>query len=582
MLLETTTAVTEIVGLPAEPYTAMARAVGHHTLGYFLPELVVCVALVLVLLVDISDKLRKPGLLMGLGALGLVVPILLILAKWGAAALFIYPDWGHLAQASEFYKQQGHIDVAGSSMLAFDGFGNFFKVFILASGLITLGMVHYDKGLPRKSMGEMLLLVLGSVLGMMLLASATNLLMIYLSIELMSLASFILVAFKRNDRKGTEGALKYMLFGAVSSGVMIYGISLLYGMAGTLDIGLMGQRLSQVNDPLAIGMALLMVIVGFGYKMSSAPTHFWAPDAYEGAPTPVTAFLSVASKAAGFAGFIRFMDAMAFQSTGNALPIINWVSLVAVIAAITMTVGNITAIWQNNVKRMLAYSSIAHAGYLLIGVAAVAVGGELGGPAGKRIADLGASATAFYLVAYCIMNFGAFACVMAVAGETGRDDLRAFEGLGKRNMGLAVMMAILLLSLIGIPPTFGFLGKAKLFLAGLEAANAGYPIMGVLLVVAALNTAVSCYYYFRIMRAMFIDVGDEAETSRPLIVSNTGWALVGGAALFTVAFFIAGSLFSQPTDDAKLLRRQPPLPSLEAKGEHEEHDGHEHHGGGGK
>lgn len=580
MLAET---VSSIVGLPAEPYALMARAIGDHTLSYFLPELVVATAIVLVLLVDCSDKLRKPAMLMGLAAMGLCAPILLVLAKWGTA-LFIYPDWGHLAQANEHYKQVGYVDVAGSSMLAFDGFANFFKVFILASGLFTLGMIHYDKSLPRKSMGELLVLVLGSVLGMMLLGSATNLLMIYLSIELMSLASFILVAIKRTDRKGTEGALKYMLFGAVSSGVMIYGISLLYGMTGTLDIAQMGQRLSQVHDPLAIGMALIMVIVGFGYKMSSVPTHFWAPDAYEGAPTPITAFLSVASKAAGFAGFIRFMDAMAFQSTGNALPIINWVSLVAVIAALTMTVGNLTAIWQNNVKRMLAYSSVAHAGYLLIGVAAVAVGGEMGGAAGQRIADLGASATAFYLIAYCVMNFGAFAVVMAVANDSGREDMGAFEGLAKRNMGLAVMMAILLLSLVGIPPTFGFLGKAKLFLAGLEAANAGYPIMAGLLVIAALNTAVSCYYYFRIMRAMFIDPGKESETSRPLVVSNTGWALVGGSAILTVAFFVAGSLFSQPTDDATMVRREP-KPALEAKGDHAGHDhGHDNHhsGGGGK
>lgn len=581
MLAETAT---NIVGLPAEPYNLMARAIGEHTLSYFLPELIVCIALVLVLLVDISDKLRKPAMLLGLAAIGLVVPIMLIVAKWGTAALFTYPDWGNLAQAHEHYKQVGYVEVAGSSMLAFDGFANFFKVFVLASGLFTLGMVQYDKSLPRKSLGEMLLLVLGSVLGMMLLASATNLLMIYLSIELMSLASFILVAFKRGDRKGTEGALKYMLFGAVSSGVMIYGISLLYGMAGTLDIAVMGQRLAQVNDPLAIGLALIMVIVGFGYKMSSVPTHFWAPDAYEGAPTPITAFLSVASKAAGFAGFIRFMDAMAFQSTGNALPIINWVSLIAVIAALTMTVGNITAIWQGNVKRLLAYSSVAHAGYLLIGVAAVAVGGEMGGGAGHRIADLGASATAFYMIAYCIMNFGAFAVVMAVANDNGREDMAAFEGLAKRNMGLAVMMAILLLSLVGIPPTFGFLGKAKLFLAGLEAANAGYPIMAALLVIAAVNTAISCYYYFRIMRAMFIDPGKEAETARPLIVSNTGWVLVGGSAVLTVAFFIAGSFWTESTDEARLLRREA-QPSMEAKDGHSDHDGHDHShhsGGGGK
>ncbi len=577
MLLEaseiTHSATSAIVGLPHEPYWKMAEVIGGQTLGYFLPELVVCFALVVVLLTDVSDKLRKPANLMGLALLGLVVPSIMIAAKWGVAALFIYPDWGNLTVAAGHFKEHGYNDAYGSSMMAFDGFSNFFKIFILISGIFTLGMVHYDKTLPRKSTGEMLTLVLGSVLGMMLLVSATNLLMVYLSIELMSLASFILVAFKRSDRKGTEGALKYMLFGAVSSGVMIYGISLLYGMTGTLDIALIGQRLAQVHDPLAIGLALLMVTVGFGYKMSIVPTHFWAPDAYEGAPTPVTAFLSVASKAAGFAAFIRFVDAMAFQSTGNALPIINWVSLIAVLGAVTMTIGNLTAIWQNNVKRMLAYSSVAHAGYLLIGVAAVAVGGELGGDAGKAIADSGASATAFYLIAYCVMNFGAFAVVMAVFNETGSEDISAFDGLARRNMALAVMMAVLLLSLVGIPPTFGFLGKMQLFLAGLEAAQAGYPIMGVLLVVAAVNTAVSCYYYFRIMRAMFMAPGIESEVSRPLIVSNTGWVLVGGSAILTVGLFLWGSLFMKPTDDAQLLRREPAPAAVES---HSEHEGHGH------
>lgn len=579
MLLEATeaahSATQAVLGLPRGPYFKMAEEIGGHTLGYFLPELIVCFTLCLMLLVDVSDKLRSPRNLLSLAFVGMLAPLLLILGKWGTA-LFIYPDWGNLAQAAHFFKDHGYVEVAGASMLAFDGFANFFKIFALASGLITLAMLHYDRSLPRKSFGEMLTLVLGSVLGMMLLASSTNLLMAYLSIELMSLASFVLVAFKRSDRKGTEGALKYMLFGAVSSGVMIYGISLLYGMAGTLDIALMGQRLRDVNDPLAIGLALLMVTVGFGYKMSIAPAHFWAPDAYEGAPTPVTAFLSVASKAAGFAGFIRFMDAMAFQSTGNALPIINWVSFVAVLGALTMTIGNLTALWQRNAKRMLAYSSIAHAGYLLIGVAAVAVGGELGGDSGRAIADMGASATAFYMIAYCIMNFGAFAVVMAVAHETGSEEMSAFDGLAKRNMGLAVMMTILLLSLVGIPPTFGFLGKMNLFIAGLEAAQAGYPIMAVLLVVAAVNTAISCYYYFRFLRAMFIAPGEPALVSRPLIVSNTGWLLVGGSALLTVGLFLWGSLFTAPTDEATMLRRTPAPAAAEAQDASKGHAGHGH------
>ncbi|MCC6574128.1 MAG: NADH-quinone oxidoreductase subunit N [Planctomycetes bacterium] len=572
MLLEAaetaTNALQGVVGLPQESYRALAGIIGNDTLSYFAPELVICVAMLLVLLVDVSDKLRSPRNLMLVALVALAAPALMILGKWGGEALFFYPAWGNLAQYSNL---EGHISLQPDShMLVFDGFANFFKVFVLASGLITLGMIHLDKGTPRRSLGEMLTLLLGSVLGMMLLASATNLLMIYLSIEFMSLASFILVAFKRRDRKGTEGALKYMLFGAVSSGVMIYGISLLYGMAGTLDIALIGQRLAQVNDPLAIAMALMMVTVGFGYKMSIAPMHFWAPDAYEGAPTPVTAFLSVASKAAGFAVFIRFIDAMSAQSTGNALPIINWVSFVAVIGAVTMTVGNLTAIWQPNVKRMLAYSSIAHAGYLMIGAAVVAAGGEIGGEAGARIADVGGSATAFYLVAYCLMNFGAFAVVQVVANETGRDDMNAFDGLFKRNPTLAVVMAILLLSLLGIPPTFGFIGKARLFMAGLEAAQAGYPIMTVLLVIAAVNTTVSCYYYFRLIRGMFITPGEAATANRPLIVSNTGWLMAGGSAVLTLALFVAGSFFIGPADEARLKRR----PHLEGAAMPQHDQGH--------
>lgn len=555
-------------GLPQAAYGHMADLIGEHSAHYFIPELIVCAAILAVLLIDTSNLLRKPWLLLLVAVTGLLAPIGILLGQWGTS-LPVYLDWGDLARFGPDGATPADHNAVGS-MLLFDGFGTFFKIFVLASGVLTIGMITMARNLPRKSLGEMMTLLLGSILGMMLLSSASNLLMIYLSIELMSLASFILVAFRRKDKKATEGALKYMLFGAVSSGVMIYGISLLYGMTGTLNLALMGERLAQVNDPLAIGLSLLMVTVGFGYKMSIVPMHFWAPDAYEGASTPVTAFLSVASKAAGFAVFVRFLDAMVGHSTGEGVPVLDWVTFAAVLGGLTMTVGNLTALWQKNVKRMLAYSSVAHAGYLMIGAAAVAAGRELG-PRGTEIADLGASSTAFYLVAYCVMNFGAFSVLQIVANETGSEEMSAFNGLGKRNLTLAVAMVVLLLSLLGVPPTFGFLGKMQLFMAGIEGARAGYTVLAVLLVVAAVNTAVSAYYYFRIIKAMFLTKADEAVEGRPLVVSNTGWVLAGGMAVLTVVLFVAGSFFSGPAEDAKLFRA--------GGSEQGGHAGHEHVGG---
>ena len=263
---------------------------------------------------------------------------------------------------------------------------------------------------------------------------------------------------------------------------------------------------------------------------------------------------------------MRFLVAMVGHSTaGGELPVIDWVTFTAVLAGITMTVGNITALWQRNAKRLLAYSSVAHAGYLLIGAVAIAAGSELGGPEGRAIVSVATAATAYYFVAYCIMNFGAFSVVMAVSNETGSDDVDAFNGLGRRRLALAVTMSVLLLSLLGVPPTFGFLGKMQIFLAGLQAASANYPIITVLLVVAVLNIAVSAFYYFRFIKAMFLLRSD--DESDPLLVGPTGWAMTGGAAILTVVLFIAGAFFMEPAQKATIKDREFSAPSERLQGQ---------------
>src|SRR5512139_455298 len=393
-----------------------------------------------------------------------------------------------------------------NGMIANDAFASFFKWLFLGAGALTVFIAAQGQDFPAARVGEFYALLVAIVLGMFMMASATDLLMMYLSIELVSMVSYVLAGFRKADRKAAEGSLKYVIYGGVASGVMLFGMSYLYGLTGTTNVLELGPRIlalqasgaSLAGTRIALVVAVVFVTAGIGYKVAAVPWHMWCPDVYEGAPTPFTAFLSVGPKAAGFALALRFFQS-AFSgptspATGfaEALGGIPWPAVVGVIAAVTMTLGNFTALGQTNLKRLLAYSSIAHAGYTLMGLSAVS--------------DRGMQAIMIYMLVYLVMNVGAFLVVILVAEATGSESILDYRGLSRRHPSAAVAFAIFLFSLTGLPPFAGFAGKWYLFYAVFERIDGpGGSWYAWLALIGALNTAVSLYYYARVIRAMFID-----------------------------------------------------------------------------
>ena len=388
------------------------------------------------------------------------------------------------------------------NMFAVDSFSIFFKFLILASTiLVTIFSMQFNElASVKRGVGEYYSLLIALTLGLFLMTGATNLLMMYLSLELSSISSYILAGYTKDAKDSSEAALKYVIYGAASSGMMLYGISILYGLTGSVDIyGINKALLMNDINAIALMIAGILIIVGFGYKISAVPFHFWTPDVYEGAPITITAFLSVASKAAGFAMMIRFCKVSFLNpAVGNLGPGawaifkgFDWNLILAAISVLTMTIGNLVAIWQNNLKRLLAYSSIAHAGYMLMGVVV--------------LSNEGIAAIMIYFVVYLFMNLGAFYVVMIVANKTGSEDIEAYKGLGYRAPLVGVAMVIFLLSLTGVPPTAGFIGKLYLFAALINAKWFWLAIVG------ALNSVVSLYYYVRILRNMFLRDPDASD-----------------------------------------------------------------------
>ena len=395
---------------------------------------------------------------------------------------------------------------------AADSFAVFMKWIALGcAGLVVLSAGKFmQERTPYQ--GEFYFLLLLATLGITVVASATNLLLIFLAIELVSFSSYILTGYIRTA--SSEGAIKYFLYGAVASAVMLYGMSLIYGVTGSVQLNEIAAVLAQDGDSMTgiIYPAAILIIAGFGFKMGVVPFHQWAPDAYQGAPTPVTAFLSVGPKAAGFAAVIRvFLVAFpAFQS--------DQVPLLAAISAITMTLGNLTAIWQTNIKRLLAYSSIAQAGYILLGMTAAT--------------DLGLTALLLYLVVYLFSNLGAFAVVIIFSNNGGGDEVGDYAGLSVRSPALALAMLFFLLSLAGIPPTAGFIGKFYLFTAIMRDGLLWLMLVGVL------NGVVSLYYYLEIVRQMFV-VPPENEQPVSASRSLTSVLYISLAGIFLLGLYPA-------------------------------------------
>ncbi len=385
-----------------------------------------------------------------------------------------------------------------SELFVWDWLTFFFKPFFVVAGAFVILLTQGSREIDNMEYNECTILVLAVTMGMMLLVASTDLLMVYLAFETMGILSYLLVGIRTRDLCSGEAALKYVLYGAFTSGTMLFGFSLLFGLAGTTELLEISQQVAAASqhpqDKLLLIVAVLFFLAGLLFKTASFPFHFWCPDVYQGAPTPITAFLSVGPKAAGFALFIRlFYQLFALAGgtgTYEAIAGLDWPSILALVSAITMTLGNLAAMHQNNLKRLLAYSSIAHAGYLFMGIVA--------------LSDFGLRAVVFYLVVYLFMNLGAFGVVTLVADAGGSEEIDSYRGLGSRAPYICVAMAVFLFSLVGLPPFAGFVGKVYLFAAVI------YKKIYWLAVVAALNTVISLYYYLRVVKAMFLEKPTEA------------------------------------------------------------------------
>jgi NADH-quinone oxidoreductase subunit N len=418
-------------------------------------------------------------------------------------------------------------------MLAIDRMSLFFKMIaVLTVTLVGLSSREYlQKHTPFR--GEFYALTLFATLSIMLLVSATNLIMIYLALEFLSISSYILTGYLRRDTWSTEAAMKYFLYGALASGVMLYGFSLVYGATGTVDLATIALALGDSNAGLVI-TSVILIMAGFGFKIALVPFHQWSPDAYEGAPTPITAFLSVGPKAAGLAVLIRVM-VVAFPAYS-----INWVPILSVIAIVTMIVGNLVALWQTNMKRMLAYSSIAQAGYMLVGLAAWTAS-----PPAETFFLGGIDAIMLFLLAYLFTNLGVFTIAIIMENQLGTSNIADYAGLIRRSPFLSVALIIFFLSLIGIPPTAGFIGKLFVFGA---AVNQG---LYVLAAFGVFNSVISVYYYFGVVRYIFFVPGEDETPIRTDLVMNA-------VVVVTLAMTLVMALYGQPfiklaSDSAQIL-----------------------------
>jgi NADH-quinone oxidoreductase subunit N len=396
-------------------------------------------------------------------------------------------------------------------MLRHDWLAFAFKNIALFGAAITALLGMYSPSLGKR--GEFYLLLLASTMGMTLMGASADLIMLFLAIETTSIPLYVLSGFMRDDDKSTEAGFKYLLFGAMTTGIMLYGFSLLFGFSGTSNIyDIVAVWQSGTVSQGALFASALMILVGFGFKISMVPFHFWAPDVYEGAPTPITGFLSTASKAAGFAVLIRVLLAAFPAATPQ------WGAVLAALAVVTMTLGNTVALAQKNIKRLLAYSSIAHAGYILMGVVAAT--------------KLGITSVVFYLVAYLLTNLAAFAVVGIVGRTVGSDDISAYAGLSRRSSGLSLAMLVAFLSLAGVPPLAGFVAKIWVFAAAVDADLVWLAFIGVI------NAIIGVYYYLIVLKYVYLYRSDDED--KPLPISRPDRLAL---AMLTLGILLVGILF---------------------------------------
>jgi NADH-quinone oxidoreductase subunit N len=478
-----------------------------------IPEIGLTIIAVIVLALDLSlpeSRRRVIALVTGLGLLGTALVYFLVFGP------SLHPE-----NAGLFW---------GGTM-RHDSLAEIFKVMILVAGGITALLTIDVKGLSTK--GEFYLVIVVSTLGATLMSGASDLIMVFLALETTTIPLYILAAFNRKDKRSSESGMKYFLFGSFASAILLYGLSLLYGFTGHTNLYEIAAYLSSdafSANAAPVLVAVALIIAGFGFKISAAPFHFWTPDVYEGAPTPVTAFLSVASKAGSFALLVRF-----FLAVFPGAVVINgqeiqgfWTQLAAVLAIISMTLGNVVALVQKNIKRLLAYSSIAQAGYTLVGVAALQASTQAG-------QEQAVAAIAFYMFMYTFTNLLAFGVIILFSEATGSETISDLAGLSRRNPMLALVMTIALLSLAGVPPAAGFFGKFFLFQAAVQADLVGLALF------AILNSLIALYYYLIVIKVMYVDRSPDEDKAIP--VSQTYVWVLGAAALVVV---LLGTFFATP------------------------------------
>ncbi len=481
-----------------------------HDIYLLSPEISMAGLAAALVLIDLV--MSRKGALTAIAFVGLTIPLALSIYLW-----IDLNDQASIQMNADF----------GTDTAAFvvDKFSLFFKFLIVAIvALVVLASSEYANKFQRFR-AEFFSLILFSATGMMLLASTVELISIYVSLELTSLPLAALAAFLRDD-KSSESGLKFLILSAVSSAVLLYGMVIIYGFTGTTVLADIATQLGDIElsadeafGANALLFGVVLVIAGFGFKIASVPFQMWAPDVYEGAPTPVTAFLSVASKAAGFAVILRVF----YVAFDTELMSPDWGAVFAVLAILSMSLGNLVAILQTNIKRMLAYSTIAHAGYLMVGLAAVAARP----PEAEAIA--GPSGVLFYLSGYAATNLAAFAAIIAISNRVGSDRIDAFAGMSRRAPYLAGVLAFALVSLIGVPPTVGFMAKMYIFGAAVNANLEWLALAGVI------NSVISAYYYLRVVKVMYLqEPKDESRVRSGFPMKVAIFVAMAGTGFFGV------------------------------------------------
>ena len=446
-----------------------------QSLQYFLPEFLIIITALFIIVFDLISLRKYNDILISVGLIFI------------ALLLYQLPmDGGQIFHG----------------MLINDSFSYYFKWIIFISTASIMLVSKYSKELDNEYKAEFDALILFVLLGMFLMTNSIDLLMIYLSIELVSIPSYILAGMLKNDRKSNEASLKYVIFGSFASGLMLFGLSWLYGISGSTNIYEIYKSIALIDNPYMLYMSLMLILIGFGYKISMAPLHYWTPDVYEGSPTVVTAFFSAAPKAAGFAILIRTFFILFTGSNSlsvDAIPInnIDWFFIIAILSAVTMSIGNLLALKQDNVKRMLAYSTISHVGFMLMAFSTASI---------EAVAGI-----MFYLTLYMFMNLSAFFMVIHVENNFNAKEVNQWGGIGYKSPVLAIFMVLSLVSLAGLPPTSGFVGKVYLFRT-LFATEQFYWLG----IVGILNSVVSLYYYFKIVKSMYFDESEiKGDENKP-------------------------------------------------------------------